>query len=187
MGGPEGEDGDDDLHPFNFANNDQQDASSVEQDHTVPANCSNVIDNLCTQREAHLVDGGYEQRSISDQLSAKLKLMVALQKINALIGTFDVMYKWAQSLQDQNIKLSSSCTRDSVIKELTDQYDLSGLKPKTNFHVLPGSKERVKITTHDFLQVLYLMLTDPALMTDKNLLLNKDDDGRPFGEPHWQR
>ena len=51
--------------------------------------------------------------------------------------------------------------------------------PATTKVKLPSSAE-VNIVTHDFLEQLYSLLSDPYLMNDENLLFT---DGNPFQAP----
>ena len=141
-----------------------------------------LIHQLQQQRQQH-ANQGCDDAPMDAFLEAKLELLLMLKRWNTPLTAFPEILKWAQSLQDKRIQINGSTTRESVIKQLKERFDLSGLDPQTTIWTLPGSGEKVKITVHDFLQCLCSLLTDPELMKEENLLIFEDENGRPFGSP----
>ena len=76
-------------------------------------------------------------------------------------------------------------SRKAVLKQIYKRFDLHGLQPKEIEVTLPGSKEIVRVVTHDFKEQLYSLLSDPVVMRDEHLLFPKNENGQyhPFADP----
>ena len=59
------------------------------------------------------------------------------------------------------------------MKAINRQHDLDGIKPHSESVFLPGANQKVDVVTHDFMQVLYSLLSDEDAMQEANLLLDR--------------
>ena len=100
-----------------------------------------------------------------------------LTKANAPLYLYDQIITWSKNAAMQhNINFSNNQipNRKQVIINLKNQYDLHGLDPYEKEVQLRGSQCKVKLILHNFKQYLYSLLNNTSLVTEKNLLINKD-------------
>ena len=123
-----------------------------------------------------------EQHPVAPDLKSKIELLHMLKQARCPKYLYQEIMNWVKIADSRGVcwSQSQSTTSESVYKELTERYGLEDSVPVTTPLFLPACGVTVNITTHNFLDQLYSMLTDPILMRDENLLFTGDE---PFAIP----
>ena len=153
-------------------------------DHSDTSSLSDETENsITTLRARHLkfLQESHHLVPFNNELKVHTQLVTLMQANNIPFQMFPKFMKWRQDAEDMegSLNFQAGNSRESVLKELKTRYGLND-KPTTTTYTLPHSQQKVQITTHDFTEQLYSLLTDPELMKDENLLFCDDD---VFGVP----
>ena len=148
-------------------------------------NCSNTDNNISTKTNTDLIvqlehfkKSGF-QNAYTDKgyHNVSVELLQMLTKANAPLYLYDQIITWSKNAAIQhNINFNNNQipNRKQAIINLKNQHDLHGLDPYEREVQLRGSQCKVKLILHKFKQCLYSLLNDTSLVTEKNLLINKD-------------
>ena len=123
--------------------------------------------------------------SLTAEEKEQIKLMDILHKNKAPLGAYDSLLEWhlrGKGLLQEGQPLGACpqfTGREALIKKLAKRYHMEDVEPQMKQLVLPSSKAKVNIVTHDFASQLVQVLTDPCLKPDDFLFF--DDD--PFAPP----
>ena len=142
------------------------------------------INQSLLQRHASHIKKGYSDVPFTQIERAKVDLLILQHDSRSPLNDYQKTWRWAQQLSKDPSKFCTPVTRDSVVNMLMKRYDLECTKPTTKSYFLPGAKQWIDITTHDFLSQLYSLLSDPSVMADENLLF---PNGRVFGSPSSEK
>ena len=163
-----------------------EDLSSSEEESNLSSFPGDEVDNSITSlHERHLkfLNEGNLQVPFNKELRAQTKLAALIQDNKLPFKMYNEIMKWHKSIQELGTLnfhgTKDGNSRETVIKNLKTRYGLED-EPTTTTHTLPHSGQVVEITTHDFTDQLYSLLSDPDLMKDENLLFCDDD---VFGTP----
>ena len=135
------------------------------------------------------LSSGLGQMKASTAYQRDIELLRILTKAKAPVYLFDQIkshYRTTVHISKLNLlDKSASLSRKAVLKQIYKRFDLHGSKPKEIEVTLPGSKETVRVVTHDFKEQLYSLLSDPVVMRDEHLLFPKNEEGQyhPFADP----
>ena len=141
--------------------------------------------SITSLHERHLkfLSDGYLKVPFNKELRAQTELVTLIQRHKLPFKMYDEFMCWHKSIQDLGTlnfhATKDANVRETVLKNLKTRYGLND-EPNTTTYILPASGEEVQVTTHDFKDQLYSLLTDPELMKDENLLFCDDD---VFGVP----
>jgi len=129
---------------------------------------------------------GYKSVPLDPFQKYYARVLKAVQDMNAPLSAFDTILglaRDAQTLQKSGFEVPKRVSRKGVIDLFKMRHNLKHLEPTEIPVVLPGSKESVKITVHDFYASLCSLLSNPHLMRDENLCFFEDEEGFSYGKP----
>jgi hypothetical protein len=107
---------------------------------------------------------------------AGIKLLKLLHDTNSSLYLFDSIIDWIKEsifLGTKFLSSSSILKREKLMMIIERRFNFSEYHPLQNYIKLDFISSLQKVTTFDFKQSLYSMLTDSSIMKFSNLLFNK--------------
>ena len=102
---------------------------------------------------------------------ASFQLLLLLKESGAPLHMCDKLLEWAKKCSVNGV-FDNQCdgllSRSSAVAELRKRTNLSKFKPKMSSVHLPNANTNVNVTTFDFQESLYSLLTCPHLNKDEN-------------------
>jgi hypothetical protein len=140
-------------------------------DDFAPANKDRFIDTSDIQPDFSLMckyntylSSGLGQMKASTAYQRDIEHLQILTKAKAPVYLFDqiiALYRTTVHISKLNLlDKSASLSHKAVLKQIYKRFDLHGSKPKEIEVTLPGSKETVRVVTHDFKEQLNSLLSD---------------------------
>ena len=114
---------------------------------------------------------------------AAAKLISLLQDCNAPLSLYNDITNWVNDLADNGtFKTGGKIpTRDKILKNLAERYNMKGIYPKETPLTLPNAGSTINVNTFSFTHTLASLLNDPDLMKDDNFAFPDPND--PFSAP----
>ena len=113
--------------------------------------------------------------TLDPNLHVWIELLQILQEINAPLNAFNKIMKWAVKSKSNGYQFNNSYpSRKSLLKQLKDLTCGEKLQPIPKKVSLSGSESTV-VTTFDFEQMCFSLLTDNSIMRDENFTFAHDD------------
>jgi hypothetical protein len=122
-----------------------------------------------------------------DMYSRKEKVSIGLLDIlkdmNAPLNAFSRILNWAAKSNESGYIFKTKCqpTRQKVMSNLYERYNMDGLIPIEKKLYLPYSKRIVSMVYFDAREVFASLLSCPILNQDESFLFHEQED--PFAEP----
>ena len=118
----------------------------------------------------------------SGRQACQVQLLQLLDSSNAPLHLFDDIMKWAQraSLQNAYDFSKNPPLRKHLVSKLITNNGYSQLLPKVIQFKLPCAGQETKVITHNVLESIHSLLSDPNLMTEKNLIFKQN----PLEDPN---
>ena len=165
-----------------LADDEEDNVSQAPNDSSGTADGDSSLNFTLLKKRDEFVQSGAAAQRPDNQHCSEVELLQILKDSNAPLYLYDSIMEWAHTTtaRKQFDFSDKPRSRETVLNEMYKELDLNSLKPKAVDFLLPDSRQKVKIVTHDFRAAVYSLLTDPDLMQDDNLLFEGDD---PFAEP----
>jgi hypothetical protein len=132
---------------------------------------------LYSQQKDHIDSRNGEILCNEKEYKAGVKLLKLLQDANAPLYVFDSIIDWVIESLYAGVNFTSSgliLKRSKMISMIESRFCLKGVRPQTKYAQLKGYNKIQEITTHDFQQCLYSLLSDETLMRFENLLYDEN-------------
>ncbi len=111
----------------------------------------------------------------SNTQKVEIELLDILKEYNVPLGMYDRIMDWSRSaaLRDHDFTIIPR-GRDVVVRNLKQVFGLENIAPITSpVSLLHG--DSVQVTSFNFKEMLFSLLSDPELMQEENLLLDPTD------------
>ena len=135
------------------------------------------IDNI--DIEIHNEQGNQTQQQMSIPYRTheyvEVELLQLCRSLQTPLYGYDAIMKWANSAALQGYTFPSNApSRNTVIQQLYNRFDLNGIKPKIESVILDGGGTS-EVVTFDFKEMIQSLLNDKRLMQDDYLVFCNDD------------
>ncbi|KAI2491351.1 transposition [Fragilaria crotonensis] len=119
----------------------------------------------------------------SREEKVQIELLQLLRDLNCPLKAFTLVLNWAAKSNASGHVFQMGCqpTREKVMKNLNERYNMNGLIPKEKQLYLPYSQRTVSVVFFDASEVFASLLSCPTLNQDENYLF--DDSKDPFVAP----
>ncbi len=119
----------------------------------------------------------------SREEKVQIELLQLLKDLKTPLKAFSLILNWAAKSNERGhfFKVGCQHSREKVIKNLYQRYNMNGLIPKEKQLYLPYSKRTVSMVYFDASAVFASLLSCPTLNQDEYFLFHDQKD--PFAEP----
>jgi hypothetical protein len=168
---------DDDAFP-NVHVDDQDVSESEKEECKADHSVFDLYEKLFMLRSNPL---GLERFSREEKV--QIELLQLLRNLNCPLKAFTLVLNWAAKSNASGHVFQEGCqpTREKVMRNLNERYNMNGLIPKEKLLYLPYSQRTVSMVFFDASEVFASLLSCPTLNQDKNYLF--DDAKDPFVAP----
>ena len=115
-----------------------------------------------------LLSGNKQSGNWSTSSQKEVELLSILHKAKAPLYLYDLLMRWARDARDEEYSFNSK-PRKTVLESLYKKFDVQGIRPWT-VPVQLTRNQTVKVVVHDFREAVYMLLNDPTLVSDENLI-----------------
>jgi len=173
---------DEEFPPFD----DQTAASNIDDDHLE----SDEEEDQPDESVLHLYEELFLLRSnplglerFFREEKVQIELMQLLKDLKVPLKAFSLNLNWAAKSYERGHLFKVGCqpSREKVIKNLHQRYNMNGLIPKEKQLYLPYSKRTVSMVYFDASAVFASLLSCPTLNQDEYFLFHDQKD--PFAQP----
>ena len=169
--------GDDDA-PHNVHVDDQDVSEKEEEECQADHSVFNLYEKMFKLRSNPL---GLDRFSREEKV--QIELLQLLRDLNCPLKAFTLVLNWAAKSNANGHVFQEGCqpTREKVMRNLNERYNMNGLIPKEKHLYLPYSQRTVSMVFFDASEVFASLLLCPTLNKDENYLF--DDAKDPFVAP----
>jgi hypothetical protein len=170
-------DDDDDFVHSSFEDN-HPDVPSEEEEGHADHSVFDLYEKLFKLRSNPL---GLERFSLEEKV--QIELLQLLRDLKAPLKAFTLVLNWAAKSNASGHVFKEGCqpSREKVMRNLYERYNMNGLIPKEKQLYLPYSQRTVSVVYFDASEVFASLLSCPTLNQDENFLFDSAKD--PFVAP----
>ena len=143
---------------------------------------NSFIDRLNAIKELKELSDFSELESLD---KASLSLLQLLQKMKVPLYAFDSIFEWAHESATKHAYdfRKKPKKRKKFLKDLSGKLGIHQKQPVTKSITLPNTNVETQLTVVSIREAIYSLLSDPALMSEENLLFHGDSPLQPPPNP----